>query len=62
MAVENIDAGYTNQNWTRICSQYSNSVLVQCLKHCMLNEIEIAWATLTNYVRDRNINFTRDDV
>jgi len=32
------------------------------IKHYMLNAIELAWAGLKNYVRDRNVNFSLNDV
>ncbi|CAF4623805.1 unnamed protein product [Rotaria sp. Silwood2] len=32
------------------------------VKHCMLNAIELAWAGLKNYVRDKNVNFSFNDV
>jgi len=32
------------------------------VKHYMVNAIELAWAGLKNYVRERNVNFSLSDV
>ncbi len=32
------------------------------VKHCMLNPIELTWAGLKNFVRDKNVNFSVHDV
>jgi hypothetical protein len=40
----------------------SKSIFSLPVKHCIFNPIELAWASMKNYVRDNNINFRLSDV
>ncbi|CAF4085892.1 unnamed protein product [Rotaria sp. Silwood2] len=45
-----------------VAKKYNVHILRLPVKHCMLNAIELAWAGLKNYVRDKNVNFSFNDV
>ncbi|CAF1170090.1 unnamed protein product [Rotaria sordida] len=42
--------------------KYNVDILRLPVKHCRLNPIELAWAGLKNYVRDKNVNCSLSDV
>ncbi|CAF3971526.1 unnamed protein product [Rotaria sp. Silwood1] len=42
--------------------KYDVDIVRLPVKQCMLNAIKLAWAGLKNYVRDKNVNFSFNDV
>jgi hypothetical protein len=41
---------------------FYESIFSLPVKHCIFNPIELAWASMKNYVRNNNINFRLSDV
>ena len=46
----------------KIAAEYDTQILRIPIKHCVLNLIELAWASLKKYVRSMSVNFNLSDV